>query len=37
VEHARRRHLKYRRKLETLAEPDIDTPRRATSVVSAGV
>jgi hypothetical protein len=37
VEQARRRHLKYRRRLETLAEPEINTPRRATSVVSAGV
>ena len=34
VEHARRRHLKYRRVLEA---HDTTTPSRATSVVSAGV
>ncbi|MEJ1961471.1 MAG: hypothetical protein WDO56_07980 [Gammaproteobacteria bacterium] len=36
VEHARRRHLAYRLRLEAL--PDFDNqPRRATNVVSAGV
>src|SRR3954447_5215142 len=36
VEQARRRHLKYRRKLEMLDGTD-NQPRRATNVVSAGV
>jgi radical SAM superfamily enzyme YgiQ (UPF0313 family) len=36
VHHARRRHLAYRRKLEALHDSDT-APRRATSVVSAGV
>ena len=36
VEQARRRHLKYRRKLEALPQTDTH-PGRATSVVSAGV
>jgi hypothetical protein len=36
VEQARRRHLKYRRKLEALDSSD-NQPRRATNVVSAGV
>jgi radical SAM superfamily enzyme YgiQ (UPF0313 family) len=37
VEQARRRHLKYRRRLEALAPHDITTPHRTSHVVSAGV